>query len=153
MKALFLSLLALTTCFSVWAETIVQTPLEKSYHQAALKGDLDTLRKCIREGVGVNCQDASGNTVLMHATVHRKDKILDFLLLICADLNCQTNQGTTALMMAARTNNVTALAKLIEAGADTTLLNDKHKSASDMAVDIKKNDIADYINAAEKLAQ
>ncbi len=152
MKALLLAILSLTICFSCWADSIVQTPLEKRYHQAALNGDFVTLRKCLKAGVDINCQDKEGNTVLMHAVVRKRDDIVDFLLLICADLNIQTNQGTTALMMAARTKNKNAVSKLVQAGANTTLRNNKNLSAADMAVNNKQNDIVDYINAAEKLA-
>ncbi|MFI3243522.1 MAG: ankyrin repeat domain-containing protein [Akkermansia sp.] len=153
MKALLLPLLMLVTSFLVAADIPTQTPLEKKYHHAAYVGDLDTLRQCIREGVDVNCQDPYGNTAMMHAVVYRKDKILDFLLLICSDVNRQTNRGTTALMMAAQTQNKPAVYKLVDAGANTSLRNFQQKTAYDLAKGSKDKSLENYLQAAEKTAR
>ena len=83
---------------------------------AAISGDAKAVETALAGGVDVNCRDARGITVLMHAARGDRPKIADptptdhpevveLLIKRGAEVNAKTNTGFVALFWAARYGN------------------------------------------------
>jgi ankyrin repeat protein len=84
--------------------------------QAIERGDVDGVRKLLKQGADINAKDPSGATALMYASVYSTAECMRLLLDKGADPNGQSDTGATALMWGiadARKANL-----LIEKGAN-----------------------------------
>lgn len=81
----------------------------------------------------VNSSDKRGMTVLMES-VYGDTRVLDILLENGADVNSTNKKGVSALMLAAERDNIHAVIRLIEKGADHKL---KDKDGHDVRFYIK----------------
>ena len=99
----------------------------------------------LESGANVNAATSHGQTALILAG---NANIVEKLLSYEADANKQTNDGWTALMRAARRNNKDIVILLLDNGADTTLTNNKGKTAEQLAC---LYEVANLIKEAPKI--
>ncbi|OPZ83205.1 MAG: Phosphocholine transferase AnkX [bacterium ADurb.Bin429] len=97
---------------------------DKSLHQLAYDGDIDTIRQWLLTGGSPNIRDANGQT-LLHAAVHGAHYDLAALLLAHgADANACSDEfpyHTYPAQTAAYNGNVAILDLLVQYGADLTV--------------------------------
>ena len=105
---------------------------------AAIKGQLDWVKKIVKRGAHINRQ---GWTPLHYASSGPDNGVAAWLLSQGADINARSPNGSTALMMAARYGALDLPAVLLKAGADVNLLNDKGLSAADFAATAGRDEL------------
>ena len=103
-----------------------ETPLM----MAALKGHLDLARKLIDRGAKIH---KPGWAPAHYAATGPSVELLALLLERGADINAQSPNGSTPLMMAARFGTEDSIKLLVKKGADKNLRNDRNLSAADLA--------------------
>jgi hypothetical protein len=81
-------------------------------------GQADEALNRLRQGAGIDEEDASGYTSLMWAVRKGSDALVQELIAKGADVNEQAADGYTALMFAARRGDVEIIQTLLDAGAD-----------------------------------
>ena len=75
--------------------------LDRSLHDAALSGDLSTIRAALDAGTGVESLDKHGHSLLMSATVGLRSEIVEELIKRGADVNARSKRTEcTALFYA-----------------------------------------------------
>lgn len=122
-------------------------------HHSVMRGNISISIKLLRLGIDINQQDESGSTPLMEAVHHNNFRIFDFLLVSSADWRLRDNYDFDAFYYACSTGNdkmidrlvslgvnvnsprevyleksinvddITAVKKLLERGADPEILN------------------------------
>lgn len=92
--------------------------LERQLRDAALIGDLEEVKRLIKEGVPVNAPDTFNNTPLLHATRRGKTGCIRFLIDQGADVNMANKNGYSPLLAAVVQENTESVNLLLEAGAD-----------------------------------
>jgi ankyrin repeat protein len=97
---------------------------------AALKGQLDAVKKLTQRGAAVN---KAGWTPLHYACSGPDEGVVAWLLSHGAEVDARSPNGSTPLMMAARYGSLDAPAMLLKAGADVSLRNEQNLSALDFA--------------------
>lgn len=118
---------------------------ESPLMMAALKGQLDMVRRLIARDADVN---KPGWTPLHYAATHGHLEVMALLLEHHAFIDAQSPNGTTPLMMAAMYGTPQAVKLLLDAGADTNIKNQLGLSAWDFAQRAQRKDSADLISAA-----
>lgn len=99
------------------------------------------------KNVHVNCLDENGMTPLMHAAYKGKLEMCKLLLRHGADVNCHQHvHGYTALMFAALSGNKDITWAMLEAGAETDVVNSVGRTASQMAAFVGQYDCVAIIN-------
>jgi ankyrin repeat protein len=89
---------------------------------AAMKGDLETVRTLLKGGGDVNAAQGDGLTALHHAAMRGDDAMVDVLLYAGANHRATTRLGGyTPLHLAARQGQAGAIDRLVKAGADANL--------------------------------
>jgi uncharacterized protein len=73
---------------------------EAALREAAIKGDIGTVKVLLDEGVNVNAKDADGRTALTEAAFYGRTEIAKMLLDKGADVFAKKNDGATPLTMA-----------------------------------------------------
>ena len=91
------------------------------FHQAALDGDLSTVREGIASGLETDVTDAEHHTALMLAAYNGHTGIVDFLLKEGAQPDITDNMNRTALMYASTGPFSETVLALLQAGADPDL--------------------------------
>ena len=91
-------------------------PNSADIYQAVRSGLPTALTQLLGHGVSVDHRDASGNTLLMQATVYGKEDALNLLLERGANVNATNASGATALMRAA--GSYPKIKLLVQHGAD-----------------------------------
>ena len=86
---------------------VTATPLSV----AISKGDIETVKKVIEEGININ-KKFNGMTPLMYAARYNKVEIIEYLLQKGAKLDIKDDQGFTALKHAELSNAIEAIAIL-----------------------------------------
>lgn len=117
---------------------------------AAMKGQLDLVKKLIARGADVN---KPGWAPLHYAATGGHLAIMELLLDQYAYIDAASPNGTTPLMMAAQYGNVAAVKLLLEAGADPSLKNQLGLSAIDFANRSGREDSAELVAAAVRAAR
>ncbi|XP_056261827.1 ankyrin repeat and MYND domain-containing protein 2a [Pseudoliparis swirei] len=98
--------------------------------------------------VRVNCVDEYGMTPLMHAAYKGKADMCKLLLLQHgADVNCnQHEHGYTALMFAGLSGKTDITWMMLDAGAETDVVNSVGRTAAQMAAFVGQHDCVTVIN-------
>lgn len=99
----------------------------------------DMIDFLIRNGADVDASDSAGNT-LLHSS--KAAEITTILLQQKAKINQQNKQGETPLMKAAQTGNVDVFMHLLQNGADTTITDQRGKTAIEQIA--PNSDVAVY---------
>lgn len=105
---------------------------------AAIKGNLDGVKRIVKKGAPVN---TSAWSPLHYACSGPDNGVAAWLLSQGADINARSPNGSTPLMMAARYGAMDLPAVLLKAGADATLLNEIGLSAADFAAAAGRDDL------------
>ncbi|MEZ5652043.1 MAG: ankyrin repeat domain-containing protein [Burkholderiaceae bacterium] len=101
---------------------------ETALMMAAFRGHNPSVEKLIARGAKVN---RDGWTPLHYAAANGHSETMNLLIKAGADLDAESPNGTTAMMMAARMGYLTAYQELVLAGADPTRVNQSGLSAAD----------------------
>lgn len=86
--------------------------------RASAKGDLETVKKLLNEGVDVNATDMHGRTALIEAAWSGNASIAELLVQKGAEVNAADSAGYTALMRASEEGHLSLVKTLIKNGAD-----------------------------------
>lgn len=113
------------------AEKVATTAL----HQAALRGETESVSRLISEGVDVDAKNLYGITPLSIACEYGNSAIVELLLDAGADANQTIAGGETALMTSCRTGDVGIVAALIKHGAAIEAKNKSGQTALMWAAD------------------
>lgn len=99
-------------------------------HEAALRGDLEAVRRHIEAGADLSEKEpVGGSTPLMIAATFGHTEVAKALIEAGADLDRQNNEGSTALISAAFLCRTEIVAALLEAGADRSIRNNAGSTA------------------------
>lgn len=99
-----------------------KTDLENDFRQAAIDGDLKTLKSLLSQGVDINAADSAGWTAIRGAVFGENIAAVNFLLKSHADPNTQLKEdGTTSLLWAVENENIEMVKALLNAGADPNI--------------------------------
>ena len=88
------------------------------FHDAARKGDIETVMALVAAGADVNAPDHKGNLVLNHAALSGNVDLCRFLLENGANLDATDKEGKTALHWAAMSGENDVLRLLIRCGSN-----------------------------------
>lgn len=90
-----------------------------NFWEAIESGNFNALEKFLKQGVDLNeVRESDNRRPLMHATLHRKPEIIEYLLEHGADVNGADSVGNTCLMIAAFLGANGAVQALLAGGAD-----------------------------------
>lgn len=93
-------------------------------HEAAITGDVDTVRRLIAAGAELDTREPTGgSSPLITAATFGHTGVVRALIEAGADLDLRNNDGSTALMTAAFFARTPIVAALLEAGADPSISN------------------------------
>lgn len=109
---------------------------ESALMMAALKGQIEWVRKLVERGAQVN---KPGWTPLHYAATGPNPAVVQLLLEKGANVDADSPNRTTPLMMAARYGNEAGVDVLLARGADPRRTNDLGLSAADFARDAQRN--------------
>jgi len=117
-----------------------------SIHEAIEEDEFVAFRQHLAAGTDVNLKDSRwGNTPLIHASYHGRQKMIDRLVKRGADLDAQSNNGWTALHVAVGQEHLEVVGQLLRAGADVTVRNrlfgrgENREKVSDTPLDLAIN--------------
>ena len=94
-----------------------------------LNGKIDSLNRCLKQGVNPNSPNEDGLTLLMIAAAKGYDTIVQTLLKKPVDVNAKTNKdGVTPLMFAVTFGHLSTVKVLIEQGHADISIKDKNST-------------------------
>jgi NAD(P)-dependent dehydrogenase (short-subunit alcohol dehydrogenase family) len=94
------------------------------FHQAALRGNLQAVRRYIEAGANLNAREpGGGSTPLLIAAMFGHPEVARALIDAGADVNQKNNDGTTPLLTAALFAHPEIVRALLDAGADKSIRN------------------------------
>lgn len=86
------------------------------------KGNVEFIKKMIKNGAEINAAGTSGNTSLHLAAIRSNLQVINTLIKSGANINSRNNMGQTALHFAAEAGNQQIIAVLKQCGADFLLI-------------------------------
>ncbi|XP_057249487.1 acyl-CoA-binding domain-containing protein 2 isoform X2 [Beta vulgaris subsp. vulgaris] len=101
-------------------------------HAFAREGDIDSLVKCIENGVSVNLKDSEGRTPLHWAVDRGHLPVLELLCSKDADMNVKDNEGQTPLHYAVVCEREAIAEYLVKHNADVGIKDNDGVSPSDL---------------------
>ncbi len=119
---------------------------ENALMLASLKGQKAVAQRLIELGAEVN---RAGWSPLHYAATSGHVDVIELLLEHHAFIDAGSPNGTTPLMMAARFNHTEAARKLLQAGADPTLVNGADMTAKNYAQEGNNKDLAFWFELEE----
>jgi len=99
------------------------TLMERSFIQAAERGETDKVLQWIKDGVNINTTDDQGRTAILAATHGNQVDTVKALIQAGADINLQANNLDNPFLYAGAEGLLEILKVLIDAGADPTITN------------------------------
>jgi ankyrin repeat protein len=106
----------------VWAQPLKPAnPSEQTLRNAALDGQIETVRSSLDKGASTDAPDPDGRTALMMAAFNGHTKTVSLLLDRGAKINALDGVERTALMYAAAGPYAQTVKLLIERGADLNI--------------------------------
>ena len=120
--------------------------MDQEWEQAIHRGDIDRLKRLIREGADVNARDRYGQTALMIAAKNGRSRLVQFLVDQGADLNHTAKYRLTALMLAVISGHANVVRVLVRAGADLEIQGTgapgfRGKTAMELAMEQGRTDL------------
>jgi ankyrin repeat protein len=106
--------------------------------EAAILGDLSTLRWLLDGGAEVDTRDANGLTPLMGAAARGHLEIIEVLLIRRAEIDATDEEGRTALTWAATHKQLEAVRLLLDRGADVNAAGEDRHHARFMEEQIRR---------------
>ena len=103
---------------------------------AAWRGNLDAVKWLLEHGARINAAPRQWSA-LHYAVFAGHDDVADYLMAQGADINAQSTNGSTVVMMAIYEGREELARKLIEKGADRALKNDWGDGALEWAMRFK----------------
>jgi len=101
-----------------------------SIHEAALNGQMGSVKNDLEKGIDVNSRDPEGRTALMYASYNGHTEVVKILIEKNALVNLADNYGRTALMMASSGPFPATVKMLLDHQADPDLKDtDEHFTA------------------------
>jgi uncharacterized protein len=101
------------------AAVVAWAPVEAPVADAAMRGDVETVRALLRDGADVNAAQGDGMSALHWAAERGDAELVDILVYAGAEIQSVTRIGLyTPLHIASRNGSAEAVAHLIAAGAD-----------------------------------
>lgn len=113
---------------------------------AARFGQLECVQVLIGAGSRLDARDMHGGTPLINGA--HKPHIVEALLVAGADVHAATDDGSTALHIAAQHNSVDSCALLVSHGADPTVTDQNGRNPLDVAISVSATDCIAYLMAA-----
>ena len=95
--------------------------MHSEWHKAAIDGEAELAERLLSEGHAIDSKDRYGQTALMLASARGHEPLVDLLLAHHAALDVTAKYSLSALMLAIVNRHPEIAAKLIDAGADTTV--------------------------------
>lgn len=108
------------------------TDLDQECKKAIIRRDMDTVRRCLNEGLNPNAM-TDGRTLLMWAAWGNMKEAVELLIDLDADLDAQDKNGFTALMWACFNQDDYCVRPLVEAGANVEIMDNDRRMAVDHA--------------------
>lgn len=109
------------------ADMLVKAGVKDTLHAAAARGDLDSVKSFIENGVNVNIKNESfpKNTPLHYAAAFGRTEVVKYLIEKGANINIINEKGNTPLLNACGTNadNLENVRLLLKAGAKVNIKN------------------------------
>ncbi|XP_041665506.1 ankyrin repeat and MYND domain-containing protein 2-like [Cheilinus undulatus] len=121
---------------------------ERRILQLIREGDVEEAAKLLaKTDIRINCLDENGMTPLMHAAYKGTAAMCRLLLQYGADVNCNQHEyGYTALMFAGLSGKTDITSMMLDAGAETDLVNSVGRTAAQMAAFVGQHDCVTVIN-------
>ena len=104
-----------------------------SLFDAIAEDDFSAFTEKVEQGSDLTITDKDGNNLLHHAVRLGRLQFTDMLLQMNFPIDTRNHAGETALMIAVQTGNRNIVLKLLEAGSNPQLYNNKAQSALDLA--------------------
>jgi ankyrin repeat protein len=120
---------------------------ENALMMAAITGQMDIAKELVAKGAAVN---KPGWTPLHYAASKGQLDMIRYLLLLGADIDAGSPNGSTPLMMAAGYGSPEAVKLLIESGADISKRNQLGMNALDFAKQKERPDAIKLLTQAEQ---
>lgn len=111
-----------------------QSGLDEKAKKAVQSGNVDLLKRWIKNGGDIHQTTENDNTLLIMAAKIGDKRTIDFLLSQQPKVNHQNKAGATALMIAAKYGQEHVVNILLDYGADPTLRNESGSSAAQFAL-------------------
>ncbi|XP_066510596.1 ankyrin repeat domain-containing protein 31-like isoform X2 [Hoplias malabaricus] len=124
---------------------------ETCLHIAAMKGDIESVEKMIKNDACVNMTDNAGWTPLHEAVFHEHYSVVESLALAGANINPVGYNGVIPLHDAAQIGSLKTVDLLLKHGADPLLKDNEGKTAVDLTTDINVQALLEkYLHSAER---
>jgi ankyrin repeat protein len=128
--------------------------LKPEWEQAVYKGDVDHIRRLLREGADINARDRYGQTALMIAARNGSATLVRYLVDQGAELDQSAKYHLTALMLAVLNGSLEIARTLVTAGANLEIQGTgapgfHGKTALDLARAQNRPDLVDALRQSE----
>lgn len=115
------------------AKPVTETPSTVAIHVAALKGNLEAIRKHIKSGANLNEKDqVGGSSPLIIAATFGRTEVAKALIEAGAEIDQRNNDGSTALHTAALFCHTDIVKALLDRGADRSIRNNSGSTALEL---------------------
>ena len=113
---------------------------------SAVYGHLACVKYLHEQGADIDTQNKNRKTALMGSAYRGHLACIKYLCQQGADINAKNKWGNTALICSAVHGHFACVKYLIGQGADTTLQGEGHKTALAWAIELRREDVVDYLS-------